>query len=96
MERLPIFYIKVLQILAARYGLGCTLEEMTSLLAPVIDAKTVFTGNMPSDQEKQATVLDALIVLNDKGHLVLDSNTDKSSITIKGLIVVNNKLLLCN
>ena len=93
MESLPQFYIKVLEILSVRYGLACTLEEMTSLLTPAMNAKKTFTGNMFPDQQKQATVLDALLVLNEKGLLILNPNTDKSSITIKGLIAVNSKVL---
>lgn len=95
METLPIFHIKILQILAAQYGLSCTLEEMTSLLAPVINAETVFTGTISSGRQHQATVLDALIVLNDDGYIFLNSGTDKSFITIKGLIAVNSKIF-CN
>lgn len=95
METLPIFHIKVLQILAARYGLSSTLKELTSLLTPVINAEKVYTYNMSSDNEKQAAVLDALIVLNDQGYLFLNSNTDKSSITIKGIILLNSKII-CN
>lgn len=95
MGTLPLFHIKVLQILAARYGLSFTLKELTSLLNPVINGKKIYTYNMSSDNEKQAAVLDALIVLNDQGHLFLNSNTDKSSITIKGLILLNSKII-CN
>lgn len=50
---------------------------------------------MSLDNEKQVAVLDALIVLNDQGYLFLNSNTDKSSITIKGLILLNSKII-CN
>lgn len=95
MGTLPLFHIKVLQILAARYGLSLTLKELTSLLTPVINGKKIYTYNMSSDNEKQAAVLDALIVLNDQGHLFLNSNTDKSSITIKGLILLNSNII-CN
>ncbi|MFQ6601939.1 hypothetical protein [Flavobacterium sp. C3NV] len=95
METLPVFHIKVLQHLAARYGLSCTLEEITRLLAPVINDETVFNGTVSSERAFEATVLDALIVLNDKGHIFLNSVTDKSAITIKGLIAVNSKAL-CN
>lgn len=95
METLPILFTKVLQILAARYGRSCTLEEMTALLNPVINTKSVLTDNMFSGQKKQAIVLDALIVLNDEGHLFLNSITDESAITIKGLIAVDNKTT-CN
>lgn len=95
MEALPLFHIKVLQLLAGKYGSGCSLEEMTSSLAPLLNAQKVFTGSFAADRGFEAEVLDALIVLNDKGHIFLNSGTDKSTITIKGLIAVNSKVL-CN
>lgn len=95
METLPLFHIKVLQLLAARYGLSCTLEEVTRLLAPVINTQRVFTGTISTERAFEAAVLDALIVLNDMVHIFLNSCTDKSFITIKGLITVNSKVL-CN
>ena len=72
-----------------------TLEELTSLLTPIFNVSTKFPNNIPTEAENQARVLEALIVLNDEGHIFLNSSTDKSSITIKGLIKVNNKIL-CN
>jgi hypothetical protein len=95
METLSIFHIKVLHILAARYGLSYTLEELTSLLTPVINAKAIYIKNMPSENEKQAVVLEVLLVLHNAGHVFLNSNTDKSSITIKGLILSTSKTI-CN
>ena len=95
METLPIFYIKVLKFLAVRYGLSCTLEEMTSILVHVSNDTKVFTGSVSSDSKYQARVLDALIVLNDHGHIFLNSSNDKSTITIKGLIAVKSKIF-CN
>ena len=95
METLPIFHIKVLQILAGRYGTNCTLEELTSILTQVSNFTTVFTDNLSSENEKQARVLDALIFLNNQGHIFLNSNTDRSSITIKGLIKINSEIF-CN
>lgn len=95
METLPLFHIQVLQLLAGRYGISCSLEEMTSFLAPVINAQKVSGGAVCSGWEFEATVLEALLVLNDKGHIFLNSGTDKSSITIKGMMAIKSKVL-CN
>lgn len=95
METLSIFHLKVLQILAGRYGMNCTLEELTSILTPIINANTVFTEDISIKNEKQARLLYSLIVLNDGGYIFLNSTSDRSSITIKGLIKINNKIF-CN
>lgn len=95
MEKAPIFLIKILQILADRYGMTCTLEELTSLLTAVFDATTPLKDSMSNDKENQATVLDALILLNKEGYLFLNSTSDESTISIKGLILVNSKVF-CN
>lgn len=95
METLPIFLIRVLQILAGRYGMSCSLEELTSLLSPVFNTSGSFPQNITTEKENQARVLDALLVLNDNGHIFLDSSTENSSITIKGLIKVHDKIF-CN
>ena len=94
METSPLFHIKVLQILAGRFGISCNLEELASLLTPVINASAAISDNMYTEKEKQAKVLDALIVLNDEGYVFLDSITDKTTITIKGLIKVNYTFFL--
>ncbi|WKL48891.1 hypothetical protein Q1W71_03695 [Flavobacterium pectinovorum] len=93
METLPIFLIKVLQILADRYGNSFTLEELTSLLTPVLNSTTSFKESISN--ENQARVLDALLFLNSKGHIFLNSISDKSTISIKGLILINDKVI-CN
>ena len=95
METLPRFHIQVLQLLAGKDSSGCSLEEMTSFLAPLISAQKFFNGTNYSGREFEATVLEALIVLNDKGHIFLNSGTDKSFITIKGMMAINSKVL-CN
>lgn len=95
METSPILFIKILQLLADRYGLSCTLEELTSLLTPVFNASNQSEDSTSLEKEKQATVLDALIRLDHQGYIFLNTLTDKSSISIKGLIELNNKIL-CN
>lgn len=95
METLPIFLIKILELLADRYCMACTLEELTSLLTPVFNASTPFKESTSNENENQARVLEALLLLNKEGHIFLNSNSDQSSISIKGLLLVNNKVL-CN
>ena len=92
METLPLFYIKVLQVLAGKYGTNCTLEELTSLLDQACNITTVFPENLSNENKKQARLLDALIFLNDRGDIFLNPNTDSSSITIKGLIKIDSKI----
>lgn len=95
METLPIFVIKVLQVLADRYGNSFTLEELTSLLTPVFNSTTSFYRSISNENENQARVLEALLLLNSKGHIFLNSISDKSTISIKGLILINDKVI-CN
>jgi len=92
METLPTFLIKVLQMLADRNGMSCTLEELTSLLTPVFNTSTPFKEIKSDKKENQAILLDALLFLNKEGYIFLNSSSDKSCITIKGLILVNNKV----
>ncbi|BDU26148.1 MULTISPECIES: hypothetical protein [unclassified Flavobacterium] len=95
METLPIFLVKILQTLADRYGMSCTLEELTSLLTPVFNTYTLLQDSIADEKKKQARVLDALILLNKEGYIFLSSSSDESTISIKGLILVNNKVI-CN
>ena len=95
METLPIFLIKVLKILADRYGMSCTLEELTSLLTPVFTPTVQLKESILNDREKQAKVLDALMLLSNQGCLFLNSSSDESTISIKGLILVDSKVF-CN
>ncbi|QDW22414.1 hypothetical protein [Flavobacterium sp. KBS0721] len=95
MENLSIFHIKILQTLAERYGMSFSIEELTSLLSPIFNTLTTLTSNMSSGTENQARVLEALIFLNEQGYVFLNLDTDKSLITIKGLVILNDKVL-CN
>lgn len=95
METLPTFFVKILQILADRYGMTCTLEELTSLLTPVFNASTPFKDTTVNEKENQTRVLEALLLLNKEGNVFLNSNSDQSSISIKGLILIDNKIF-CN
>ena len=93
METLPTFLIKILQMLADRYGMSCTLEELTSLLTPVFNTYTLLKDSIADERKKQARLLDALLLLNKEGYIFLSSSSDESTISIKGLILVNNKVI---
>ncbi|MDR6764322.1 hypothetical protein J2Y38_004555 [Flavobacterium sp. 2755] len=86
---------KILQILAHRDTEGCTLEELTSLVIPAVNSPVPFTDQSSVERKNQARVLEVLIVLDDQGDIFLNSSTDRSTITIKGLIKVRSTLL-CN
>ncbi|MCA1920551.1 MAG: hypothetical protein LDL38_14200, partial [Flavobacterium piscis] len=64
-------------------------------LSPIFNTLTTLTSNMSSGTENQARVLEALIFLNEQGYVFLNLDTDKSLITIKGLVILNDKVL-CN
>ena len=95
METLPIFLMKILQMLADRYGMNCTLEELTSLLTPIFNSYAPVRDSIADENKKQARVLDALILLNKEGYIFLSSRSDESTISIKGVILVNNTVI-CN
>ncbi|MCP2029895.1 hypothetical protein L1276_005089 [Flavobacterium sp. HSC-32F16] len=92
METSPIL-LKVLQILADRYASSCSLEELTKLITPVIKSSMSITDYLASEKENQASILDALVLLHDQGFIFLNSDTDQSVITIKGLIKINHYVL---
>ncbi len=57
METLPTFLIKVLQILADRNGMSCTLEEQTSPLTLVFNTFSPFKDSKSDEKEKQAILV---------------------------------------
>lgn len=92
METLPLL---LLQTLSGRYGLSYSLEELSSLLFPVLNGSATLQNHIASEIENQSKVLEALIILDKEGHVFLNPFTDKSAITVKGLIKLDNKVF-CN
>jgi methyltransferase-like protein len=88
METSSVILDKILLILAENYNKSCTLEELTMLLNPVLNASQ---DNTSAEKENQASILDILIYLNDEGYISLNPDTDESSITIKGFLKIYNK-----
>lgn len=72
--------------------MGCTFEELTKLVTSVPNVSK-FDDNIAAERENQAKLLDALVFMNSEGYIFLNSDTDQSLITIKGLIIINNKIL---
>ncbi|WP_289660253.1 hypothetical protein [Flavobacterium panacagri] len=94
METSPIT-LKILEILSARYGMSCPLEELSELIGPATNSSSASQSSTASEKEKQAVVLENLLLLHDQGFIFLDSGTDTSVITIKGLLKMHNRIL-CN
>jgi hypothetical protein len=92
MESLSVFVIKILQILARRYSRGCTFEELTALAAKACGVWKS-TDGIADERENQAKLLDALLWMHSEGCIFLNPDNDHSLITIKGLMLINNKTL---
>lgn len=92
MELSSVFFLKILRILARKYSIGFTFEELTKLVTTLSNVSK-FTNNIASERENQAKLLDVLVLMNSEGYIFLNSDTDQSLITIKGLIAINNKIL---
>jgi hypothetical protein len=89
METSSYFFIRILNALAGRYNMKITFEE----LAKMIDLSTNISksdDDIYADRENQAQLLDALLLLDYEGLIFLNSYTDDSTITIKGLIKINS------
>lgn len=90
MEKSSVYFDSILSRLAGSYPRSLTLEELTPLVIPVYNVQKTFSENIAVQRENQAKILDALILLEDQGYIVLDPDTDESSITLKGLLKINN------
>jgi hypothetical protein len=71
---------KTLKILAQNPCKAYTLEELTTALIP----NDLLNHDISFEREYQAQVLNTLISLENDDMIVLNSNTDESSITLKG------------
>lgn len=91
METSSIIFIKILQILAGRYNMSFSLEEITQLITSVSNVPE-FSQDINAQRENQSKLLDVLIAMDYEGYIFLNSNTDESVITLKGLIKINNKV----
>lgn len=95
MEKSFVYFDRILGKLAQSYAKNFTLEELATLVMPSYKISKTFTENIAAKRENQAKILDALILLDYEGYIFLNPATEQSSITIKGLIKINNKVF-CN
>ncbi|OXE98202.1 hypothetical protein BC749_11322 [Flavobacterium araucananum] len=82
----------ILNILAQNPEKIYSFEDLTSMLIPYLDQS--LQESLLIQRSNQAKVLDALIMLDSEGLIILDSATDTSIITIKGLINISSKSFL--
>jgi len=90
LEKSSVYFDTILRKLARSYPGTCPLEELATLLIPPYNVLRTFSENIAVQRENQAKILEALIALEDQGYIVLDPDTDESSITLKGLLKINN------
>lgn len=95
MKPISVLSNKVLHELASCHGMSYSFEELTKLVFPVSNVLKKITDNVSVDRENQTKLLHTLILLEYEGYIFLNTDTDESSITIKGLIKINNKFF-CN
>ena len=86
---------KILQLLSVRYGISCSLEELTELVFNTTKSSNPSTNHLAHEKENQAVLLENLLMLNQQGLIFLDPDTDRSVITIKGLLKIHSRIL-CN
>jgi hypothetical protein len=94
-EKSSVYFDSILSKLARSYPQSCALEELAAFVIPPYNVLKTFRENISAQRQNHAKILDALILLDDQGYIVLNPATDESSITIKGLIKINN-LIFCN
>ncbi|KUJ62734.1 hypothetical protein AR687_04865 [Flavobacteriaceae bacterium CRH] len=92
MEPSSIFFTKILHVLADKYNMSYSVEELAKLVTSVSNVSK-FNDTMAAERENQAKLMDFLMLLNYEGYIFLNSDTDESIITIKGLMKINNTIL---
>ena len=92
METAALLSNKILHKLADSYWRFSTLAELTDNVSSYLNTLQPFLGNI-SFKINEAKILEALIQLDNDGYIYLNPNNDESSITIKGLIKIDNKIL---
>lgn len=82
----------ILNILAQSPEKTCPFEDLTSMVIACLNES--LQESLFIQRSNQAKVLDALVMLDSEGLIILDSATDASIITIKGLINIRSKSFL--
>lgn len=85
-------FIKILNILSRNPQKSYDLEDLTSFVIPCLTES--HQQNLLIQRAYEAEVLDALIILDNHGFIIIDSVSDQSIISIKGLISVSSTTFL--
>nr|WP_199002692.1 hypothetical protein [Flavobacterium sp. ASV13] len=93
MDTSPDIFNKILEKLYCCYNKSCNLEELTLLVFPAYYPRDTPANSILAERENQAVILEALIILHDKGYVFLNSAEDHSYLTIKGMIKTGSKIL---
>jgi hypothetical protein len=81
-------FMKILNILSRNPQKCYDLEDLTSFVMPCLTE--AHQQNLWIQRGYQAEVLDALILLDNHGFIILNPVSDQSIISIKGLISVSS------
>ncbi|WP_337966426.1 hypothetical protein [uncultured Flavobacterium sp.] len=94
METSATFSNMILNKLASSYCSLWTLAELTDCIISDSNMAEIYWEQISLQRINQAKILEVLIQLEFEGNVFLNPITDESSITIKGLLKINNKILL--
>lgn len=83
-----LFFDDILKILGHNKNKAHALEELTKTVFTTFTHQNTIIEDPLITRENEAKVLDALLYLQEKGLINLNSATDKSSITKKGLFII--------
>lgn len=94
MEKIPFpFIFDILNFLSQNYLKSYTLEQITQLIFPLDDLNNQPKAKINIERQNQAEVLEALVLLSNRGYIFLDTLTDESLISFKGLIKIKSTIL---
>jgi hypothetical protein len=83
---------KILRIMAQNPEKNYTLEGLTNLVKPY--SAESLQAVLSVQIMNQAQVFEAFMILNTEGLIILDSDSDKSIISLSGLIHITSKSFL--
>lgn len=89
-ESISSLFTIILHKLAGSYTRSYSFEQLSKLVTPALNISIQAQG-IAAIREKEARLLEALILLDYEGYIFLNPNNDQSTIITKGLIKVNNK-----
>lgn len=82
----------LLHILARNPEKNYSLEELAKIVIPFSNDFCETGSSIFIDRKHYSTILDALILLKDKGLVNLNCNSDESSISPNGLMEINKRV----